>query len=125
MAHPCLLMRLLTPRAVCVRLDDTGAFVLAELAEPLSPRSIVKAQRVHALAPVEGSISLGPYNVARHAFTDCQFTAQLPEPDYQRTGYVRRKLATGAPGPAASGAPPPHSGPGLGGSCVSAAPPAE
>ena len=122
MARPCLVMRLLTPRALCVRLDDTGAFVLAELSEPLTPRSIVRAQRVHALAPAEGSVILGPYNVGRHAFTECQLTAQLPEPDYQRTGYVRRKLATGAP--AASGAPLPHSGPEPGGSCVSGPPPA-
>lgn len=125
MERGCTLMRLLSPRAACVRLEDTGAFVLAELAQPLSPRALARSQRVHALAPVSGSVVLGPYNVARHAFTECQLRAQLPETDYQRTGYVKRKLVTEAPGPAASGAPPPRSGPGPGASSLSAAPPAE
>ena len=64
-ARACTLMRVLNPGSVCLRLGDTGAFVLAELSPPLSPRSHVAAQRVHALAPVPATVTLGPYNVAR------------------------------------------------------------
>ena len=111
MERPCTLMRLLSPKSACVRLADTGAFILIELAQPLSPRALVRAQRVHALSPAQATVTLGRYHVARHAFTDCLLSAQLPEPDYPRVGYLKRKQPTSPPPPAASAAPPPHSGP--------------
>lgn len=116
----CMLMRLLTPRAVCVRLEDTGAIVLAELAEPFSPRSMVKAQGVHAFAPVRAEVVLGRYHVGRHAFTECLIEAELPETAYQRVGYAKSAAKRKAespvgdpmPDPGASDARPRHSGPG-------------
>jgi hypothetical protein len=115
-ARACTLMRVLNPGSVCLRLGDTGAFVLAELSPPLSPRSHVAAQRVHALAPVPATVTLGPYNVAKHQFTGCRLLAELPQPDYRRVAYGGRRDGRGPVSPAgpegspaSAGAPPPRS----------------
>ena len=121
MERRCTLINVLSPSAVCVRLEDTGAFVLALLSEPLADSVRARAQRVHALAPAPASIVLGPYSVQGHAFTGCALSPELPALDYQRVGY-KRKQATGPQTPSASGAPPPHSGPAPGASAASYGP---
>lgn len=120
MERPCTLLRLLSPSAVCVRLEDTGAFVLALLLHPLSPHERARAQRVHALAPAPARIVLGAYSVAQHAFTGCTLASQLPALDYPRVGYKRKAPLTSPP--SASGAPPPHSAPTPGASPASDGP---
>jgi hypothetical protein len=123
--RPCALMRLLTPKSVCVRLEDTGAFVLAELKKPLSPRSVVKAQRVHALAPVRAEVVLGAYNVVRHSFTECSLEADLPDAGYTRVGYAAKRKPDPLAVPGASDARQRHSGPEQGASCGSVQIPSE
>ena len=109
-AHACALIRVFSPASACLRLEATGAFIVAELTPPLSPRSHFNAQLVNATAPISAVVSLGPYNIAERCFTKCKIQAQLPAPEYKRVGYAARltqKEATRG----ASVLPPPRSVP--------------
>ena len=87
----CMLVRVINRESVCVILRETQAVVLAELRRPLSPRSHVNAQLVHAFNQVPAIVRLGPYDVQQHRFTGCSMEAQLPEASYNRLAYAARQ----------------------------------
>jgi hypothetical protein len=81
------LLRVINPSNVCVLLSGSAAIVHAELKAPLSPRSHLNSQAVHAFAPCPMSIALGPYDMSQHRFTECALEPQLPETKYTRVKY--------------------------------------
>lgn len=84
-----VVLRALSKNSVSVLLG-TGAVVQAELATPLSPRTYLNAQSVNALATLPARVSLGPYDLDQHRFTQCTLEAQFPEASYQRVNYLER-----------------------------------
>ena len=87
------LLRVIDISKVCVLLRETGAIVQAELSRPLSPRSHVAAQSVHALAGIPARVFLGPYDSSKYMFTDCYLEADFPETKASRLDYSSRMQA--------------------------------
>jgi len=86
----CMLVRAINRSNVCLILRDTQAVIVAELTRPMSPRSHVNAQLVHAMNQVPAKVCLGAYSVSDRRFTDCSIEAQLPEANYSRLAYAAR-----------------------------------
>ena len=82
-------IRALSKASVCLELN-TGAVVQAQLTTPLSPRTHVKAQKVNAFACIPAMVSLGPYDLGQHCFTQCVVDAHWPDAAYSRLDYVQR-----------------------------------
>ena len=87
------LLRVIDISKVCVVLRESGAVVQAELSKPLSPRSHVAAQSVHALAGIPARVALGPYNSSKYMFTNCHLEADFPETKVTRFNYSSRMQA--------------------------------
>ena len=89
------LLRTPSRSSAIVLLRDTLAVVHIELNNPLSQEDFVKAQAVHAMAPLPADVDLGPYDMDRTRFADCSMSVEFQAPSHQRVDYLawRRKRA--------------------------------
>ncbi len=87
------LLRTPSSNSAIVLLRDTLAVVHIELNSPLSQDDFVKAQAIHAMAPLPVDVDLGPYDMDRTRFADCSMSAEFQAPNHQRVDYLawRRK----------------------------------
>jgi hypothetical protein len=87
------LLRAPSRNSAIVLLRDTLAVVHIELNSPLSQDDFVKAQAIHAMAPLPVNVDLGPYDLDRTRFADCIMSAEFQTPNHQRMDYLawRRK----------------------------------
>jgi hypothetical protein len=87
------LLRTPSRNSAIVLLRDTLAVVHIELHTPLSQEDFVKAQTVHAMAPLPVDVELGQYDMDRTRFSDCTMSAEFQAADYRRVDYLswRRK----------------------------------
>jgi hypothetical protein len=74
-----------------VLLRETLAVVQIELQSPLSKEDFVKAQSIHALAPLPVDVTLGPYDMARTRFRQSTMDAEFQPPNHQRVDYLERR----------------------------------
>lgn len=85
------LLRTPSRNSAIVLLRDTLAVVQIELQSPLTQEDFVKAQGVHAMAPLPVDVDLGPYDMDRTRFTDCSMSAEFQDTNHQRLDYLERR----------------------------------
>jgi hypothetical protein len=85
------LLRTPSRNSAIVLLRDTLAVVHIELHTPLSQEDFVKAQTVHAMAPLPVDVELGQYDMDRTRFTHCTICMDLPTVRHERIDYTRRR----------------------------------
>ena len=85
------LLRTPSRNSAVVLLRDTLAVVHIELQSPLSQEDFVKAQCVHAMAPLPVDVILGPYDMDRTRFAGCTMAAEFQTSNHQRLDYLDRR----------------------------------
>ncbi len=85
------LLRTPSRASAVVLLRETLAVIHIELQPPLSKEDFVKAQSVHAMAPLPVDVCLGPYDLDQTRFLQCTMEAEFQEPNHQRVDYLARR----------------------------------
>ncbi len=87
------LLRVPDKASAIVLMRDTLAVVHAELETPLTPQQFANSQAIHALKPVPADVELGPYDMGRTRFTQCNIAYDpLPEVEHTRLDYTQRRM---------------------------------
>ena len=85
------LLRTPDRRNAIILLRDTRAVVQIELQSPLSNDDFAKAQCVHAMAPLQVYVDLGPYDMDRFRFTNCTMATEFTAVSHERLDYLERR----------------------------------